>query len=225
MKPVTWLFLDCFNTLLDEADGLTHQSGMEPLADIPVAHGLFGSEEAFLQTYLAWRRSAWSGPEYPEMCLHERLSRLLPGDAGAATTEMVARFEANYVRTLTPTPGVHEAITALSGRFRLGVVSNFIHPGMPRQLLEHFDLMRQVEFVLDSSEFGYKKPDTRIYAEALRLSGAKPEDIMFVGDSLRNDVQVPIAFGMQAVWFDRHAHGAPDGVTAFTEWEGFPLLN
>ena len=76
MKPVTWLFLDCFNTLLDEADGLTHQSGMEPIADIPVAHGLFGSEEAFLQTYLAWRRSAWSGPEYPEMCLHERLSRL-----------------------------------------------------------------------------------------------------------------------------------------------------
>ena len=76
-----------------------------------------------------------------------------------------------------------------------------------------------IRFVHDYNTFGFRDLEWSIDKRI------EVERIMFVGDSLRNDVQAPIAFGMQAVWFDRHAHGAPDGVTAFTEWEGFPLLN
>lgn len=42
-----WIFFDCFNTLLDERDGLSDESCMKPIAYIPVAAGLFASTVQF----------------------------------------------------------------------------------------------------------------------------------------------------------------------------------
>jgi putative hydrolase of the HAD superfamily len=221
---MNWLLLDCFNTLIDEADGLTHQSGMQPLAHIPVADGLFADEAQFLQAYLHWRGAAWRGHAYPEVVLRERLKTILPNGSDATVERMVSAFESNFLSTLTPTPGILEILPQLLSKYRIAVVSNFSHPGMSRELLQHFGLLNSVEFVLDSSEFGFKKPDKKIYHEALRLCGAEAHQVTFIGDSLRNDVQAPIENGMEALWFDRLGQGAPNGITAFRHWQELPLL-
>ena len=56
-------------------------------------------------------------------------------------------------------------------------------------------------FIIISEAAGYKKPDPRIFRDALELTGlASPEQVMFVGDNPRADVDGAKRFGMKAAW-------------------------
>lgn len=106
---------------------------------------------------------------------------------------------------------------------KTGVVAN-AWPDPPRivraqvaelGLAEYFDV-----FVL-AQEHGVRKPDPAIFRAALEELGVDPADAMFVGDSLRVDVQPAADLGMttvQALWFvadDTPAAVEPDFM-AFT---------
>lgn len=59
-------------------------------------------------------------------------------------------------------------------------------------------------FIIVSEAAGYKKPDPRIFRDALELTGlASPEQVMFVGDNPRADVDGAKRFGMKAAWVRR----------------------
>ena len=53
------------------------------------------------------------------------------------------------------------------------------------------------------------KPDPAVYAHALDALGAEPADAVMVGDSLRNDVDGPLAAGLGAVWVNRTGEPRP----------------
>ena len=216
-----WIFFDCFNTLLDEADGLTGESGMAPISHVPVEHGLFSSEQAFQTAYLNWRSTAFPGPEFAEIHLKERLLNVLGLQHRHVADTMCDLFSERYPDTLSVTAGVSEMLRRLAGDYRFAVVSNFFAPDFPRELLARFGLLDNFEFVVNSAELGYKKPDVRIYAHALELAGASPADVVFVGDNLKNDVRAPLQAGMQAAWFDRHHVDAPADIHSFRSWDRF----
>ena len=50
-----------------------------------------------------------------------------------------------------------------------------------------------------SSAVGSRKPDPRIYRDALRQLGGDAAETLFVGDRVKEDVQGPKALGMRAV--------------------------
>src|SRR5262249_53073351 len=50
-----------------------------------------------------------------------------------------------------------------------------------------------------SSEVGVRKPDPRIFEEALHRMGADPRETVFVGDRLYDDVSGAQAVGMRTV--------------------------
>lgn len=52
-----------------------------------------------------------------------------------------------------------------------------------------------------SNEIGYRKPATESFQEIIRLSGIKPEESLFIDDSLEN-VESAIAFGLQGFWLE-----------------------
>lgn len=103
-----------------------------------------------------------------------------------------------------PFADVLPALAALSGH-RLLVVSNWdcSLAGWlgPAGLLEHVDA------VVTSAEVGAAKPDPAIFEHALELAGARPEDVVHVGDSLENDVAGARAAGIRPVLVARD--GAP----------------
>ena len=67
-------------------------------------------------------------------------------------------------------------------------------------------------FIIVSEAAGYKKPDPRIFRDALELTGlASPEQVMFVGDNPRADVDGAKRFGMKAAWV-RRGRQFPDGL-------------
>ncbi len=59
-------------------------------------------------------------------------------------------------------------------------------------------------FIIVSETVGYKKPDPRIFRDALELTGlASPEQVMFVGDNPRADIDGAKRFGMKTAWVRR----------------------
>ena len=216
---MNWLFLDCFNTLIDEPDGLTDESGMAPIAHLPVAAGLYESEAAFVDAYLCWRRDAWHDSEYVEIQLCERLRSLFAAQHDELVRAMVECFESDYPKTLIATRGAVDALKQLRKRYRLAVVSNFLVADLLSELLDALGYAYCFEFVINSAELGYKKPHPGIYAHALAQAGADATDVVFIGDNLRNDVLVPSALGMHALWLNRRAEDVPSGVVSCLNWD------
>ena len=59
-------------------------------------------------------------------------------------------------------------------------------------------------FIIVSETVGYKKPDPRIFRDALNRTGlSSPEDVLFVGDNPLADIDGAKRFGMKAAWVRR----------------------
>ena len=114
-------------------------------------------------------------------------------------TEMITHLADHYLHALAPTDRVGEMLDYLAGKARLAVVSNFYIAGWPAMSLNHFGLGGNFDFVLDCAAFGIKKPGAAIYEEALRRAGARPEEVLFVGDSWENDILMPLRLGMSVL--------------------------
>ncbi|MFY9614221.1 MAG: HAD family hydrolase [Candidatus Dormiibacterota bacterium] len=83
---------------------------------------------------------------------------------------------------------------------KLCIVSNAAFPPKSmRDQLRHIGLWDYFDATVYSSELGMRKPNRAIYEEALRLLGAQPEEAVFVGDRLREDVRGPRNVGIQAL--------------------------
>jgi putative hydrolase of the HAD superfamily len=84
----------------------------------------------------------------------------------------------------------------------IGIVTNG-PTEVQRAKLELLEVDRLVDFVLVSEEFGVAKPDPEIFREALRLAGVKPDEAIFVGDSVEFDMAGARAAGIPTVWVNR----------------------
>jgi len=120
----------------------------------------------------------------------------------------------------------HALLDALRARgLKTGLVSNAFDPEwLLREDLERMGLAERLDAAVFSSEVGRRKPDPAIFLRALELLDVRPEEALFVGDRLYEDVGGASAVGMttvQALWF--RADENPDGIEpdfqAFTQMD------
>jgi FMN phosphatase YigB (HAD superfamily) len=57
--------------------------------------------------------------------------------------------------------------------------------------------------VLISGEFGVEKPHPAIFQAALAAGSRRPQDAVFVGDSLEFDIAGARASGIRSIWMNR----------------------
>lgn len=101
----------------------------------------------------------------------------------------------------TAEPLAAEALTlARAAGFRTAVISN--SNGSVRRILESLGLARDLDFVLDSFEVGFEKPDARIFRLALERAGVSAGDAVYVGDLYSIDVLGARGAGVRAVLLD-----------------------
>jgi putative hydrolase of the HAD superfamily len=128
--------------------------------------------------------------------------------------ELVDLEHAAFARHLAVSPGTVAALEALRARgLRLGLVSNALTPGaLMRRTLDALELAGYVDAVVFSSEIGVRKPHPRIYEAVLEELGADPQEAVFVGDRVREDVAGPQAVGMWTILTHEFRQEVPDGV-------------
>ena len=114
---------------------------------------------------------------------------------------IVALDHSAYSNSITVEPEILAALDELRrARYRMGLVSNIsLRPDLMRADLERMGLAKYLDAMVFSSEVGLRKPDSRIFQEALDRLGVEPQETVFVGDRLYDDVSGAQAVGMRAV--------------------------
>src|SRR5688572_1648682 len=105
-------------------------------------------------------------------------------------------------------PEVVDVLQALQGRFDLAVVSNF--DGRLRMILENLGVSKFFSHVFLSSELGADKPDPEIFRRALRLSNARPEEVLHVGDDPVRDGEAARSAGLTVLQLERPKNSLRD---------------
>lgn len=127
---------------------------------------------------------------------------------GVDATRELAYFVAQLYRSLTIRrfelfPEVLEVLEPLSQRFRLALVSDSQEPYIFSEL-RIAGLARFFPVVVCSAHAGYRKPDKRLFSDALQTMNLTESEVVYVGDSTERDVVGASNAGIQAIWIRRH---------------------
>ena len=196
MDSVDGLVFDLDNTLLDRYS-----------AFVGVAESFY--EEYLRPAALAERDEAvetmvrWDGDGYNER--EGMLRRWISEwpDVGLDMESLRTWYRAEMERQVRPDEEVNGFLARLNERqVPWGIVTN----GSPSQhgKCRAAGLDKLAGFIIVSEEAGYRKPDPRIFRDALEATGlANPEQVMFVGDNPLADIDGAKRFGMKAAWVRR----------------------
>ena len=110
-------------------------------------------------------------------------------------------------------PGVLDVLNDLRPRYRLAAISDaqsaWCLPEMRAVGLDgYFDP------IIVSGDFGYRKPDPRLFTAALTALRVAPENALFVGNDMFRDVYAAKRLGIKTVFFSSNQGGKQaEGVT------------
>ncbi|QHN08663.1 TIGR02253 family HAD-type hydrolase [Methanothermobacter sp. THM-2] len=100
---------------------------------------------------------------------------------------------------LRPFPNTTSTLIHLKSRgYRLGVISNGITIKQWEKLIR-LGIHHFFDEVVTSDEVGFEKPNIRIFEEALRRMGCKPERSIMVGNKFNEDILGATNAGMSAI--------------------------
>ena len=166
----------------------------------------FSIADAFFHKESARRPFYKMPPEEQKKLFVEYQTRLL-SEAGIKPTmelikDIIGRWY-SYGFKLVLFDDALPAIKELSNNnLILGLISNIERDISP--LLDELGLSELLKVVATSLETGYTKPNPEIFRTALKKSGVKPEESIFVGDQYEIDVLGSESVGMKGILIDRN---------------------
>jgi putative hydrolase of the HAD superfamily len=112
-------------------------------------------------------------------------------------------------------PGVREVLVELSQHYTLGIVTD-AQSAYAAPELRTVGLGGLFACQIVSGDYGYRKPDQRLFVSGLQALGVRPEQAIYVGNDMFHDVFGAQQAGLRAVFWPTqfgkktHADVAPD---------------
>jgi FMN phosphatase YigB (HAD superfamily) len=225
------VLFDLFDTLVHfdrdrlptvEINGRTVRSTVGRLHGLLQAH----APEVSLEACYEALQGSWQEAErlraidHREVGAPERFADLFRRLAVDATTcppgfvhTLIETHRTELARAAHFPPHYRDVLARLSGRFRLGVVSNFDYTPTAVGILEREAVLPFFEVVLVSDAVGWRKPRRDIFDRALSALRLTPAQALFVGDRIDIDVAGAQAIGMDAAWVNPGGVTVPPGAT------------
>ena len=102
-----------------------------------------------------------------------------------------------------PTEGIPEFLDYLKKKnIRTAVLSNITYAGkIVEERIHRLLPDNHFEFIIATSEYLFRKPNTRIFRLALNKSGLSPEDVWYVGDNYECDIVGARNTGLFPIWY------------------------
>lgn len=104
-----------------------------------------------------------------------------------------------------------EVLEELSKKYPIVLVSNFY--GNIETVLADFGILECFKKVIESAKVGVRKPDPAIFELGVKALGLKPEEVLVVGDSIKNDIDPAKKIGCQTLLLEGKG------------WEDTPLVH
>ncbi len=228
MDAIQFVYFDLDDTLLD------HQHAeREALADVRRRYlEVFGtlSVDELQARYHAinsplWRRYA-DGEIDKQTVKRARFERLVR-DVGAdhADARLIGRYYLQrYAEHWAFVDGAREAYTTVADRRPVGILTNGFAEVQAKKLDRFPFLGDRADQVVVSEEVGVMKPDPDIFAHATQQAGVDADEILYVGDSRRSDIDGGRRAGWTTAWFARNGEDTgdvEDDVFVFDDWSAF----
>jgi putative hydrolase of the HAD superfamily len=117
------------------------------------------------------------------------------------------------VRGVTWAPAARvAAVERVASHYRVGLLSNFDDAQCGREVFDDTGVAHLFEAVIISAEVGLRKPNPQIYRRMLEMLHLDASEVLFVGDTPREDVEGPHRVGMRTAWISKGATAVPDGI-------------
>ena len=150
-----------------------------------------------------------------EVTCHERFRRAVvrldaPADRTAVLAEELTRIHMAAVRSVTAAPPEYAAVVPrVASRYRMGLLSNFDDAKTGYDILADTGVAEYFEVVVISAEVQLRKPHPGIFRLLLDRMNLAPSEVLFVGDTPRDDVVGARGAGIPVVWLSRNKGPLP----------------
>ncbi len=106
-------------------------------------------------------------------------------------------------------PGAKETLDLLKEhQIKLALVTNGSAESQRRKI-QKFGLEPFFDYILIEGEYGFGKPNRRVFEHTVTMLGVPAGQAWMVGDNLEWEISVPQQLGMFAVWVDWRNQGLP----------------
>ncbi|KAA6340093.1 Pyrimidine 5'-nucleotidase YjjG [termite gut metagenome] len=103
-----------------------------------------------------------------------------------------------------------EVLARLSKNYQVNVVSNYY--GNLKTILKEAGFLPYITHAIDSTVVGIRKPDPKIWQMAIEASGFRPEEMLVVGDSMKNDILPAQSLGCATAWLTKEKTEGYEGI-------------
>ena len=199
------LTFDCYGTLIDWESGL-----LEALRPILAANAVDLPDDEALQHFAELESQIEGGPYRPYRDVLRQVLISLGDRLGFDPVAADADRFAGSVGDWPAFPDSADALRRLSGRFRLGVITNCdddLFAASSRRLGDPF------RWVVTAQQVGSYKPSYRNFEVAVERIGVPPERILHVAQSLYHDHLPAHELGLTTVWVNRRGDRPGSGAT------------
>lgn len=215
------LFIDFDDTLCDTHGGA--QLALEALYDENGLDRYFDKADDFFDAYWRTNIELWQqygkGEISRDFLIVERFRRPLNAGRGMEVTEqrclqMGDRFLDFCVEKTRALDGAPELVDYLRRKdYRLHLCSNGFHEVQYRKL-HNCGFDGCFDTVVLSEDAGVNKPKRGYFDYAFRLTGARPETTVMIGDGWESDMCGALDYGLDTIYYNRFPdYPAPEPVT------------
>lgn len=165
--------------------------------------------EAFLEVYIPINLKYWRLFRNEQVTKSElrykRLKEAFDILNYNANDELIDILSEDYINTLSNYnylfDGAVEILEYLQPKYKLHIITNGFETVQYKKM-KNSNLIEFFETITTSECVGVKKPNPLIFEQALKVSNAKPENSIMVGDSLEADINGAKNVGMTPVFFN-----------------------
>ena len=202
------LFFDLDHTLWD-----FERNSAESLAEIYENFGLsnhgVASATVFAQNFSKINLGLWNDFDHGRIAhgyIREHRFRLVFEAIGVEKPTFSEELGEEYLQILPKKAhlldGAAELLAYLAAKnYPMHIVTNGFDFIQTRKM-ESSGIAHYFENVVTNEQAGAKKPDPQIFAHALELAKAKPNESIMIGDNWIADVQGALKFGIDAVFYN-----------------------
>lgn len=205
--------------LFDADDTLFHFDAFQGLRRMFAGHSVDFTEADYVQ-YQEVNKPLWVAYQEGRIGATELQTTRFDGWSrrlGVPAAALNEGFLLAMAEICTLLPGARTLVDALTGRARMGVITNGF-TALQRARLHRTGLAQHFELLVISEEVGVAKPDVRIFEHALEQMGQpQRESVLMVGDNPHSDIRGGLDAGLATCWVNVHGHDAPEGIVPHHE--------
>ena len=199
------IFFDVYGTLIDIETDEQREDVYRAIAHYLIYEGIHMHRTEVRELYFRilqekLHESAEEYPEIDQVAVWQEFLRRRPGHGVSLGLPLfLACLHRGMARQrLRPIRNVPAVLEALRSRFVFAVVSD-AQAVYVRREMEALGLMTFFDHLVISSEHGYRKPDRRLFENALARTGLRPDEVLFVGNDGFRDIRGGNNAGMKTV--------------------------